>query len=891
MKKYISIVASFALVFNYLAAPLAVLAEEAVVPSDPPTVEVSSEPTTEPTEEPTAEPTPEPTAEPSPTPEVTPSPSPEAPEITPTPAPENPKDEQLNIIVLDNVSAETVDLQAVADKGTAALTTDKPDYAPTDTALITGSNLLPHTTYTLRVWSDDEPATSKTAEVKTDENGVFAYAYQLDGTYRPNYSVELKDKDGNVVATTTFTDAGLSCSPNPTTIGTEVTCSANGVGSNKPAHINWINASSVQMDSAVCNSGSCEDKYTPTTVGVWTVNLVKDSDSQVKMTTTFTVNGPADTTPPVITLNGTTPVSVEFGSTYTDDGATASDDVDGDITSNIATVNPVDTSVLGTYTVTYDVDDAAGNHATQVTRTVNVVDTTAPPVPTLVWPADGAYINPTGTYFQWSAVDDTDDVSNPVHYYYQSSYSSSVGANNGFTGTEGVDFYWFDRGSETQIPLTGSVETTHYWQVQACDSIGNCSDWSGPWKATLDATAPTATVSYSTTNWTNGNVVATLHPSEHVKVTNNHGRRTRTFTDNGSFTFQFKDRAGNTGSATATVDWIDKDAPVGDWIYPLGGETISGTETLIFNAEDTVSGIASIVYQYKPEGEDDSSYVSLAGDSWDTSALSLGNYTVRAIVTDNAGNVLTSPEVTVGVAAIISGVGIVDTWDNAVIISWVTDRPTKSRVVWDTVPHTLGSAPNYGYANSTATFDESPKVTSHTIKITSLNPETTYYYRVVSEGSPAVVSDESTFKTTAKKKSSGGGHHDSDDENAVVSAVKKVAKKVLGTSAVVAPSPTPTPTPSVLGSSNYYSVSGSGEQSNEEVSSTPTPTPSPTPEENQTEVSNDNQGEVAGESTTKGFFAWLSANKSTVWWLILLIVAVSIYFLWKRRKKEEQEQK
>ncbi len=80
-----------------------------------------------------------------------------------------------------------------------------------------------------------------------------------------------------------------------------------------------------------------------------------------------------DTVVPVITLTGTSPVSIEYGETYTDLGATASDTNDGNLTTSIATVNPVDTSTLGTYTVTYNVTDAAGNVATQVTRTVNVV--------------------------------------------------------------------------------------------------------------------------------------------------------------------------------------------------------------------------------------------------------------------------------------------------------------------------------------------------------------------------------------------------------------------------------------------------------------------------------------------------------------------------------------
>ena len=85
-----------------------------------------------------------------------------------------------------------------------------------------------------------------------------------------------------------------------------------------------------------------------------------------------------DTTVPVITLTGDATVTIEVGSTYTDAGATANDNYDGDITSSIVTVNNVDTSVLGTYTITYNVSDANGNAAVEVTRTVNVVDTTVP---------------------------------------------------------------------------------------------------------------------------------------------------------------------------------------------------------------------------------------------------------------------------------------------------------------------------------------------------------------------------------------------------------------------------------------------------------------------------------------------------------------------------------
>ncbi|MGE5473517.1 MAG: S-layer homology domain-containing protein [Ignavibacteriales bacterium] len=83
-----------------------------------------------------------------------------------------------------------------------------------------------------------------------------------------------------------------------------------------------------------------------------------------------------DTTAPVITRLGDAEVTIEQGNAYTDAGATALDAIEGDITSKIVTVNPVDTSVLGEYTVTYNVSDLAGNTATEVTRKVTVVEPT-----------------------------------------------------------------------------------------------------------------------------------------------------------------------------------------------------------------------------------------------------------------------------------------------------------------------------------------------------------------------------------------------------------------------------------------------------------------------------------------------------------------------------------
>lgn len=81
-----------------------------------------------------------------------------------------------------------------------------------------------------------------------------------------------------------------------------------------------------------------------------------------------------DTTPPVISLIGESDVVIDLGDTYTDQGATGFDEIDGDITSLIVVSNNVDTNTVGLYTITYDVSDSSNNQAVQIERRINVVE-------------------------------------------------------------------------------------------------------------------------------------------------------------------------------------------------------------------------------------------------------------------------------------------------------------------------------------------------------------------------------------------------------------------------------------------------------------------------------------------------------------------------------------
>ena len=85
-----------------------------------------------------------------------------------------------------------------------------------------------------------------------------------------------------------------------------------------------------------------------------------------------------DKTAPVITLNGANPQIVILNNSYTELNATASDNLDGDVSSHIVTNSTaVNVNVQGSYPVTYSIADSSGNSAVEI-RYVSVVVGTPP---------------------------------------------------------------------------------------------------------------------------------------------------------------------------------------------------------------------------------------------------------------------------------------------------------------------------------------------------------------------------------------------------------------------------------------------------------------------------------------------------------------------------------
>jgi hypothetical protein len=154
--------------------------------------------------------------------------------------------------------------------------------------------------------------------------------------------------------------------------------------SNKPSSIFYTIDNSIPTQSSLEYTSPISISST-TTLKFFAIDQIKNSE--LVQTQTYIL----DFIPPVITLLGNNPLTINQDSSYSDPSATASDNLDGNVTSSIITVNSVDTSVIGSYTVTYNVSDTAGNTAV-ATRTVHVADPldVTPPATTAA-PLGGTY--------------------------------------------------------------------------------------------------------------------------------------------------------------------------------------------------------------------------------------------------------------------------------------------------------------------------------------------------------------------------------------------------------------------------------------------------------------------------------------------------------------------
>ena len=196
------------------------------------------------------------------------------------------------------------------------------------------------------------------------------------GFYTVTYAVT--DSDGNSVEITRTVQVNDTIPPILNLTGNFTTTNPY----NWPSGFAFVEPGFTVADNSgedLSNSVNISGNLNTNVVGLYTLNYqVADSSGRSTQKSRI-VNVYDSSNQPVITIAGSFLISIEVGSNYVEPiGLSASDAQDGDITANIIITNNVNSSIIGNYTVQYNVTDSENNAAFTVTRFVNVVDGTPP---------------------------------------------------------------------------------------------------------------------------------------------------------------------------------------------------------------------------------------------------------------------------------------------------------------------------------------------------------------------------------------------------------------------------------------------------------------------------------------------------------------------------------
>ena len=204
----------------------------------------------------------------------------------------------------------------------------------------------------------------------------------------------------------------------------------------------------------------------------------------------------------------------------------------------------------------------------------------------------------------------------------------------------------------------GLTEAAHTFEVRAEDAAGNVDATPATHAWTVDLTAPETSLAPTPSNPSSNatptfGLGSTESPSTFDCDLDGGGWMpcTTPFTTpslgDGSHTLRARatDAAGNTDASEVTFTWlVDATAPTGSVIAPANGAAVGGTVVLASDSADTGSGVATVVFQRSPAAA--GTWTGQAA-SWDTTAQADGDYDLRVVTTDNAGNSLTSAAITV----------------------------------------------------------------------------------------------------------------------------------------------------------------------------------------------------------------------------------------------------
>jgi len=407
--------------------------------------------------------------------------------------------------------------------------------------------------------------------------------------------------------------------------------------------INGANPITVELGSTYSDAGaiadggetvSLESNVDTAKVGSYTVTY-SATDAAGNIGTATRIVNITDTTKPAITIIGDNPATAEFGLTYTDAGATASD-LSGDI--SVITSGSVNTNIIGSYTLTYSATDASGNTGTS-SRTVIVQDTTGPVITIL---GDNPQTVELVQYDPPSSI--YKDTAGAISQDGEEITTDDTGVDNAGIGTYFVYYSATDTsGNKSTIARTVYVVDTTAPRV-ILNSNGSTSDEvTVELGSTFVSSGAYATdISMSTGFDTDLGIEVTVTGTVDTSTVGTY-----------TLTYTATDASGNVGTAIETVNVVDTTAPVftssatfsaAENQTEIGAVTVSDlSSNLSFSVSGnelqiTSDGVLSFVSA--PDYETKSSYTATvtANDGTNTSTQDI---TVN--VTDVDENVDTGP--------------------------------------------------------------------------------------------------------------------------------------------------------------------------------------------------------------------------------------------------------
>jgi peptidoglycan/xylan/chitin deacetylase (PgdA/CDA1 family) len=608
------------------------------------------------------------------------------------------------------------------------------------------------------------------AEVEFGDSGVSfkttvtsGYAFPMGAT---TVTCTAADTGGNL-ATKTFTVTVTDAIPPTTTLSTTTLSPTNSFAVpvtatfSKPV-TGFESTDIVVANGAVADFSGSGAVYTfnvvPTADGTVTVdipaNIAQDSALNFN-TAALQLSFISDRTAPVITIaqpDATPAISKTITASVPEGTLTMSVDAgsvcDGTLTFASYADTTFSTEADNGKTICYKAEDSLFNISYLLSAAIAGIDTTAPTAPANLFPDTGT---PTGSIFQNWSWDASTDSNGIADYIYR--------VTGGASGTD-IVISETSTGNTTSV-LTKLLEGVYNFFVKAVDTAGNKSLESF-FTLVVDTTAPVIAFHEDVTAEATSNAGATVTYVSPGTSDNYDSAGVATCSPVSDSTFALgnttvtctaTDSKGNVATPTTfkviVVDTIAPGVPVAS---PAAGDYMTDQSVTLSSADDG-SGFDKIYFT--TDGSDpDSTKMEYVG------AITVDkDMTIKAIAYDKIGNASGILTAIYGIAPVISAETSKRVSRTKATIMWTTDDPATSRVVYDTVPHSaLDTAPNYGYANSTVEADVSPKVTSHSVSLTGLKKGTTYYYRVISHGSPESAGKEISFKTKKSSSSNGSGN-------------------------------------------------------------------------------------------------------------------------------------